>query len=133
MLILVAYLFCPESVYDLPTSLNPLKDHEMWFYLISSRMFLLSLFSLFSTTLVFFGFPSTRHVAVNSSYGGDSKCLGIQSRDSAKRSLQNSVWTCHSVGSYKRKPMTAATFSANGYVLLLWKLLSQYGIQRRLS
>ena len=57
----------------------------------------------------------------------------VQSRDSAKRSLQNSVWTCHSVGSYTRKPMTAATFSANGYVLLLWKLLSQYGIQRRLS
>lgn len=65
-------------------------------------------------------FHPTRHMAVSSSYGGDFKIWAcsheIQQRD---QTLQNSGWTCHAVGSYKRKPMTAATFSADGSVLAI--------------
>uniref|UniRef100_A0A5B7C8A1 Putative WD repeat-containing protein 75 isoform X2 n=1 Tax=Davidia involucrata TaxID=16924 RepID=A0A5B7C8A1_DAVIN len=63
-------------------------------------------------------FHPTRHIAVSSSYGGDFKIWvrnhEIQQKD---RMLQNGGWTCHAVGSYKKKPMTAATFSADGSVL----------------
>ncbi|KAA8523464.1 hypothetical protein F0562_009887 [Nyssa sinensis] len=63
-------------------------------------------------------FHPTRHIAVSSSYGGDFKIWvrnhEIQQKDQV---LQNAGWTCHAVGSYKKKPMTAATFSADGSVL----------------
>ncbi|XP_057983859.1 uncharacterized protein LOC131168447 [Malania oleifera] len=63
-------------------------------------------------------FRSTCPMAVSSSYGGDFKIWvcnhEIQLKD---QMLQNSGWTCHAVGSYKKKPMTAATFSADGSVL----------------
>ncbi|GAB4850671.1 hypothetical protein Ancab_029982 [Ancistrocladus abbreviatus] len=57
-------------------------------------------------------------IVVTSSYGGDFKvwiCSHV-SQD-ADKVTENSGWTCHSVGSYKGKPMTAATFSADGSVL----------------
>ena len=41
-----------------------------------SCIFVLSLFSLFSTTLVF-AFAPTRHMVVSSSYGGDSKVWAL--------------------------------------------------------
>ncbi|KAJ6742887.1 TRANSDUCIN FAMILY PROTEIN / WD-40 REPEAT FAMILY PROTEIN-RELATED [Salix viminalis] len=63
-------------------------------------------------------FHPTRPMAVSSSYGGDFKVWvcnnGIQEKD---QPLSNSGWTCHAVGSYKKKPMTAATFSSDGSVL----------------
>ncbi|KAL6998978.1 hypothetical protein U1Q18_000144 [Sarracenia purpurea var. burkii] len=63
-------------------------------------------------------FHPTRHMAVSSSYGGDFKIWvsnhEIQRKD---RMLQKTGWICHAVGSYKKKPMTAATFSADGSVL----------------
>ncbi|KAL9362586.1 hypothetical protein Peur_045371 [Populus x canadensis] len=63
-------------------------------------------------------FHPTRPMAVSSSYGGDFKVWvcnnGIQEMD---KPLPNSGWTCHAVGSYKKKPMTAATFSTDGSVL----------------
>ncbi|KAJ6923457.1 WD repeat-containing protein 75 [Populus alba x Populus x berolinensis] len=63
-------------------------------------------------------FHPTRPMAVSSSYGGDFKVWvcnnGIQEMD---KPLPNSGWTCHAVGSYKKKPMTAATFSSDGSVL----------------
>ncbi|KAG5219322.1 transducin family protein [Salix suchowensis] len=63
-------------------------------------------------------FHPTRPMAVSSSYGGDFKVWvcnnGIQEMD---QPLSNSGWTCHAVGSYKKKPMTAATFSSDGSVL----------------
>ncbi|KAF8391223.1 hypothetical protein HHK36_023525 [Tetracentron sinense] len=63
-------------------------------------------------------FHPTRHMAVSSSYGGDFKIwvcnYNVQQKD---QMLQKSGWRCHSVGSYKNKPMTAATFSADGSVL----------------
>ncbi|KAK9278903.1 hypothetical protein L1049_028484 [Liquidambar formosana] len=59
-------------------------------------------------------------MAVSSSHGGDFKIWvcnhGIQQKD---QMLQNSGWTCHAVGSYKKKPMTAATFSADGSILVV--------------
>ncbi|KAJ9162883.1 hypothetical protein P3X46_022623 [Hevea brasiliensis] len=63
-------------------------------------------------------FHPTRCMAVSSSYGGDFKTWvcnnGIQRRDQV---LTSSRWTCHAVASYKKKPMTAATFSYDGSVL----------------
>ncbi|KAG6770070.1 hypothetical protein POTOM_025737 [Populus tomentosa] len=63
-------------------------------------------------------FHPTRPMAVSSSYGGDFKVWvcnnGIQEMNEP---LPNSGWTCHAVGSYKKKPMTAATFSSDGSVL----------------
>uniref|UniRef100_A0A6M2EM34 WD repeat-containing protein 75 second beta-propeller domain-containing protein n=1 Tax=Populus davidiana TaxID=266767 RepID=A0A6M2EM34_9ROSI len=63
-------------------------------------------------------FHPTRPMAVSSSYGGDFKVWvcnnGIQEMD---KRLPNSGWTCHAVGSYKKKPITAATFSSDGSVL----------------
>ncbi|KAK4265483.1 hypothetical protein QN277_026532 [Acacia crassicarpa] len=63
-------------------------------------------------------FHPARHMAVSSSYGGDFKTW--VSKDEIKMIDQmtpNSGWTCHAVGSYKDKPMTAAAFSADGSVL----------------
>ncbi|KAL3820938.1 hypothetical protein ACJIZ3_006843 [Penstemon smallii] len=63
-------------------------------------------------------FHPTGHMAVSSSYGGDFKVWTrrqeIHPKDQAP---QNTGWTCHAVGSYKKKPMTAATFSSDGSVL----------------
>ncbi|XP_043698630.1 WD repeat-containing protein 75 [Telopea speciosissima] len=63
-------------------------------------------------------FNPTRHMAVSSSYGGDFKIWvcnnDLQQKD---QMLQKFGWRCHSVGSYKKKPMTAAAFSADGSVL----------------
>ncbi|XP_031265870.1 WD repeat-containing protein 75 isoform X2 [Pistacia vera] len=63
-------------------------------------------------------FHPTRRLAVSSSYGGDFKVWichdEFQQKDPM---LQNSGWSCHAVGSYKKKAMTAAAFSADGSVL----------------
>ncbi|KAL9376817.1 hypothetical protein Peur_030937 [Populus x canadensis] len=63
-------------------------------------------------------FHPTRPMAVSSSYGGDFKVWicnkGIRQVDEPR---PNSGWTCHAVGSYKKKSMTAATFSSDGSVL----------------
>ncbi|KAF5749410.1 hypothetical protein HS088_TW04G01379 [Tripterygium wilfordii] len=63
-------------------------------------------------------FHPTKHMAVSSSYGGDFKVWVC--RDGIRQGneiLQNSSWTCHAVGSYKKKPMTAVAFSGDGSVL----------------
>ncbi|CAK9157783.1 unnamed protein product [Ilex paraguariensis] len=64
------------------------------------------------------GFHPTRHMAVSSSYGGDFK-IWVRSHEVLQKDqmLPMTGWTCHAVGSYKKKPMTAATFSADGSVL----------------
>ncbi|KAL8461980.1 hypothetical protein ACS0TY_033171 [Phlomoides rotata] len=60
----------------------------------------------------------TGHMAVSSSYGGDFKVWvnrhGTPPKDETH---QNAGWTCHAVGSYKKKPMTSAAFSSDGSVL----------------
>ncbi|PON75897.1 WD repeat containing protein [Parasponia andersonii] len=63
-------------------------------------------------------FHPTRQMAVSASYGGDFKIWVFHDEIQQNRErLQNSGWICHSVGSYKKKPMTAAAFSADGSVL----------------
>ncbi|GKV00444.1 hypothetical protein SLEP1_g13130 [Rubroshorea leprosula] len=62
-------------------------------------------------------FHPSGHMAVSSSYGGDFKVWVCNNDNQKDQMLQNSSWTCHSVGSYKKKPMTAAAFSADGSVL----------------
>ncbi|XAR63690.1 hypothetical protein NMG60_11023719 [Bertholletia excelsa] len=63
-------------------------------------------------------FHPTRCMAVSSSYGGDFKIwVSNNARQWKDKMLQKAGWTCHAVGSYKNKPMTAATFSADGSVL----------------
>ncbi|KAF7121402.1 hypothetical protein RHSIM_Rhsim13G0225800 [Rhododendron simsii] len=61
--------------------------------------------------------PSSR-MAVSSSYGGDFK-VWIRNHKIRRKDqmLQKTGWTCHAVGSYKKKPLTAAAFSADGSVL----------------
>ncbi|KAI8526275.1 hypothetical protein RHMOL_Rhmol13G0296200 [Rhododendron molle] len=61
--------------------------------------------------------PSSR-MAVSSSYGGDFK-VWIRNHEIRRKDqmLQKTGWTCHAVGSYKKKPLTAAAFSADGSVL----------------
>ncbi|XP_050373389.1 uncharacterized protein LOC126791037 isoform X2 [Argentina anserina] len=63
-------------------------------------------------------FHPTRQMVVSSSYGGDFK-IWISSDEIQQRkdALQHSGWMCHAVGSYKKRPMTAAAFSADGSVL----------------
>ncbi|XP_028788837.1 WD repeat-containing protein 75-like [Neltuma alba] len=63
-------------------------------------------------------FHPTRHMAVSSSYGGDFK-IWVSKHETKQNDQKtlNSGWTCHAVGSYKDKPMTAAAFSADGSVL----------------
>ncbi|EES16340.1 hypothetical protein BDA96_08G180000 [Sorghum bicolor] len=62
-------------------------------------------------------FRPGRNMAVSSSFGGNFKVwvqsLSSQSSDEKKCS----GWRCQSVGSYKKKPMTSAVFSADGSVL----------------
>ncbi|XP_058102823.1 uncharacterized protein LOC131246570 isoform X2 [Magnolia sinica] len=63
-------------------------------------------------------FHPARSMAVSSSYGCDFKIWGhsydIQPTD---QTAQKSGWRCQSVGSYKKRPMTAAAFSGDGSVL----------------
>ncbi|XP_059662290.1 uncharacterized protein LOC132308272 isoform X2 [Cornus florida] len=63
-------------------------------------------------------FHPTRDIAVSSSYGGNFK-IWVHNHEIRQKNqmLQNTGWTCHAVGSYKNKPMTAAAFSADGSVL----------------
>ncbi|TYI79188.1 hypothetical protein E1A91_D05G005000v1 [Gossypium mustelinum] len=63
-------------------------------------------------------FHPSGNMVVSSSFGGDFKvwkCNHDVIQNDQMR--QNFSWTCHSVGSYKKKPMTAAAFSADGSVL----------------
>lgn len=63
-------------------------------------------------------FHPTRDMAVSASYGGDFKVwvgnCGSQQND---KLIQRTRWACHAVGSYRKKPMTAAAFSTDGSVL----------------
>lgn len=63
-------------------------------------------------------FHPARCMAVSSSYGGDFKIWVCNSEIQQKsQTLQASSWTCHAVGSYKKRQMTAAAFSGDGSVL----------------
>lgn len=63
-------------------------------------------------------FHPSRKMVVSSSYGGDFKIWIHNDVPQSKDHVHEySGWVCHSVGSYKEKPMTAATFSADGSVL----------------
>ncbi|KAK6149498.1 hypothetical protein DH2020_017023 [Rehmannia glutinosa] len=63
-------------------------------------------------------FRPTRHMAVSCSYGGDFKVWVHRHEIPLKdQTHQNTGWTCHAVGSYKKKPMIAAAFSSDGSVL----------------
>ncbi|CAI0394899.1 unnamed protein product [Linum tenue] len=63
-------------------------------------------------------FHPNRRMAVSSSFGGDFKIWTSNSGAPMKEESQpNSGWICHAVGSYKKKPMTAAAFSPDGSVL----------------
>jgi NET1-associated nuclear protein 1 (U3 small nucleolar RNA-associated protein 17) len=58
-------------------------------------------------------------MAVSSSFGGNFK-VWVQSFSSQSSNERNYAgWRCQSVGSYKKKPMTAAAFSADGSVLAI--------------
>ncbi|PAN21831.1 hypothetical protein PAHAL_3G492900 [Panicum hallii] len=62
-------------------------------------------------------FRPGRNMAVSSSFGGNFK-VWVQSFSSQSSNERNYAgWRCQSVGSYKKKPMTAAAFSADGSVL----------------
>lgn len=62
-------------------------------------------------------FRPGRNMAVSSSFGGNFK-VWVQSLSSQSNDERNcSGWRCQSVGSYKKKPMTSAAFSADGSVL----------------
>ncbi|KAK4355092.1 hypothetical protein RND71_024063 [Anisodus tanguticus] len=62
-------------------------------------------------------FHPSRHMAVTTSRGADFKVWVGSQEMRQKDRTQNAGWTCHSVGSYKKKPMTAAAFSGDGSVL----------------
>ncbi|KAL0443184.1 UNVERIFIED_CONTAM: U3 small nucleolar RNA-associated protein 17 [Sesamum latifolium] len=63
-------------------------------------------------------FRPTSHMAVSSSYGGDFKVWVRRPEISMEdQTVENTGWRCHAVGSYKKKPMTAAAFSGDGSVL----------------
>ncbi|KAK4398713.1 hypothetical protein Sango_1346800 [Sesamum angolense] len=63
-------------------------------------------------------FRPTSHMAVSSSYGGDFKVWVRRHEISTEdETAENTGWRCHAVGSYKKKPMTAAAFSGDGSVL----------------
>ncbi|KAK4439610.1 U3 small nucleolar RNA-associated protein 17 [Sesamum alatum] len=63
-------------------------------------------------------FRPTSHMAVSSSYSGDFK-VWVRRHDISMddQTVENGGWRCHAVGSYKKKPMTAAAFSGDGSVL----------------
>ncbi|KAL7130641.1 hypothetical protein ABFS83_13G148500 [Erythranthe nasuta] len=60
-------------------------------------------------------FRPASHMAVSSSHGGDFK-VWVRRQEIHPKD-QNTGWTCHAVGSYKKKPLTAAAFSGDGSVL----------------
>ncbi|XP_062078686.1 uncharacterized protein LOC133783156 isoform X2 [Humulus lupulus] len=63
-------------------------------------------------------FHPSRRMAVSTSNGGDFKIwVSHDEIQKNRETVKNSGWMCHSVGSYKKKPMTAAAFSADGSVL----------------
>ncbi|XP_052178617.1 uncharacterized protein LOC127792219 isoform X2 [Diospyros lotus] len=63
-------------------------------------------------------FHPTHRMAVSTSRGGDFKIwVGSNEMQCKAQMQQKAGWTCHAVGSYKKKPMTAAAFSADGSVL----------------
>ncbi|KAM3396488.1 WD repeat-containing protein 75 [Capsicum galapagoense] len=62
-------------------------------------------------------FHPLRHMAVTTSQGADFK-VWVGSREMQQKDwMHHAGWTCHSVGSYKKKAMTAAAFSGDGSVL----------------
>nr|XP_043629244.1 WD repeat-containing protein 75 [Erigeron canadensis] len=63
-------------------------------------------------------FHPTRGMAVSASYGGDFK-VWVSNHDVQQNDklIQRTRWACHAVGSYRKKPMTAAAFSTDGSVL----------------
>ncbi|XP_068641627.1 uncharacterized protein [Aristolochia californica] len=61
-------------------------------------------------------FHPTRSMSVSSSYGGDFK-IWVNRSDVQHQKLKKDGWRCQSVGSYKKRPMTAAEFSTDGSVL----------------
>ncbi|XP_062202076.1 uncharacterized protein LOC133904619 [Phragmites australis] len=62
-------------------------------------------------------FRPGRNMAVSSCFGGNFK-VWVQSLSSQpSNEINYSGWRCQSVGSYKKKPMTAAAFSADGSVI----------------
>ncbi|XP_047981141.1 WD repeat-containing protein 75 [Salvia hispanica] len=63
-------------------------------------------------------FRPTGNMAVSSSHGGDFKVWVHRHELTPKdETVQRSGWTCHAVGSYKKKPMSTAAFSSDGSVL----------------
>ncbi|CAN4103824.1 unnamed protein product [Withania somnifera] len=62
-------------------------------------------------------FHPSRHLAVTTSRGADFKVWVGSQEMQHKGWMQNAGWTCHSIGSYKKKPMTSAAFSGDGSVL----------------
>jgi NET1-associated nuclear protein 1 (U3 small nucleolar RNA-associated protein 17) len=60
-------------------------------------------------------FHPTRSMAVSTSFGGDFKIWVCNS--DKNQTDKDSSWICHAVGSYKKKPMTAAAFSGDGTVM----------------
>lgn len=63
-------------------------------------------------------FHPTQGMAVSASYGGDFK-VWVSNREVEQNDklIRRSRWSCHAVGSYRKKPMTAAAFSNDGSVL----------------
>ena len=78
------FIFVPNLFVISPISLSPLKNHEMWLYLILISH-VCSPWLLFILYHACFVFLLTRPMAINSSYGGDSKAWAcnheIQQRD----------------------------------------------------
>uniref|UniRef100_A0A9I9DF46 WD repeat-containing protein 75 second beta-propeller domain-containing protein n=1 Tax=Cucumis melo TaxID=3656 RepID=A0A9I9DF46_CUCME len=62
-------------------------------------------------------FHPNRRMVVSTSYGGDFKMWVCNGGLQKVQGEKSSSWMCHSVGSYKKKSMTAAAFSADGSVL----------------
>ncbi|GMI92889.1 hypothetical protein like AT2G18900 [Hibiscus trionum] len=63
-------------------------------------------------------FHPSGNMVVSSSFGGDFKIWKCNNDIIQNDQMhQNFSWTCHAVGSYKKRPMTAAAFSADGSVL----------------
>lgn len=63
-------------------------------------------------------FHPTRQMAASCSFGGDFKIWVHSAQVAEKNQMhQSSGWSCHAVGSYKKKKMTAVAFSTDGSVL----------------
>ena len=74
-----------------PTNLSLLKNQEMWFYVLLISH---DCFPIVSSTLyhICFAFLPTRHVVINSSYGGDSKAWVCNHKNSTKGSALSKFW-----------------------------------------